>query len=445
MGTSVKWFSSDMFGIPQLTRNQGELVTLLDAVLVNGFNTNSVTSITRSGELVTVSFAAAHNYLEYQIVEISGANEAQFNGQFRVYKASTNSFTIVVPDTGATVATGTISCKTASMGWQKIYSGLYKAVYRSPNVLSNRPFLRVQNTMHTNWAAGHHAYGNIHCATDMSDIDTFTGEVFPYRPDRPLLQNGGWMRWFYAMSGNCLPEQHNTSYPASTTNKFFRFFGDDRSFYFGVRLSASTTSGTSGTNTLWYGVGDFNSYKAADAYDCFMIANERYQNADSALNANTNSTFSAYNGFGMPYDSLISSTNNQGQMVFRNYTGYGIPSNFGTGTLNFTNSTITSNVTTSVSYPNLVNNGLFIQPVYMYETFSSSVRGVLPGRYVIGCNAGANLFEGQIFDNVVNYANRKFMFANATRGDEVNAGGGGVFGDLTLGGWLFDIDGPWEY
>jgi uncharacterized phage protein gp47/JayE len=69
----------------------------------------SVASITRSGGLATVTTDSEHNLASNVLVTISGANEAQFNvTDAEITVTGENTFTFELPDSGATVATGTI-------------------------------------------------------------------------------------------------------------------------------------------------------------------------------------------------------------------------------------------------------------------------------------------------------------------------------------------------
>lgn len=74
-------------------------------------STLSVTSITRSGSGVTVTFSAAHGYVVDDFVTIAAANETDYNGAQRIYSVpSSTTFTFITTATPTTPATGTITC-----------------------------------------------------------------------------------------------------------------------------------------------------------------------------------------------------------------------------------------------------------------------------------------------------------------------------------------------
>lgn len=67
----------------------------------------SVTSITRTGDTATVTITA-HGYATGDLVTISGANEADYNGEFVISNVAANTFDYTVENTPTTPATGTI-------------------------------------------------------------------------------------------------------------------------------------------------------------------------------------------------------------------------------------------------------------------------------------------------------------------------------------------------
>jgi hypothetical protein len=72
----------------------------------------TVTSITRSGSLVTVTTDDEHGYSVDDFITIAGAVETDYNGAIRVYSVPTSTtFTYVITSTPTTPATGTITAQ----------------------------------------------------------------------------------------------------------------------------------------------------------------------------------------------------------------------------------------------------------------------------------------------------------------------------------------------
>lgn len=67
-----------------------------------------ISSLTRSGSLVTAVFASAHNLGSGISVTISGANETEYNGTFTITATSATEVTYTIATTPSTPATGTI-------------------------------------------------------------------------------------------------------------------------------------------------------------------------------------------------------------------------------------------------------------------------------------------------------------------------------------------------
>jgi hypothetical protein len=74
-------------------------------------DTLTVSSITRSGSLVTVTTSTEHGYTVDDFVTLAGANETDYNGAQRIYSVpSSTTFTFITTATPTTPATGTITC-----------------------------------------------------------------------------------------------------------------------------------------------------------------------------------------------------------------------------------------------------------------------------------------------------------------------------------------------
>ena len=158
---AVKYLSSTMQGAPQLTNAWGCMTALLDACLVTGFNLKSIDTLTAVEGIATASISAGHQYLVDQVVLISGADQAGYNGEFRVLGTTMNTFTFAVSGTLVSPATGAISVKTAPLGWDIAFTGTNKRAYRSRNLSSNRPLLRIDDGCDPVYASAWAKYAKI--------------------------------------------------------------------------------------------------------------------------------------------------------------------------------------------------------------------------------------------------------------------------------------------
>lgn len=284
--TDIKFFVHTNNNAPQLQNAFGSMINVLDAALVNGIQVGTVSSLTTSGKIVTAVFGTAHNLMPYQVVKIAGANQAEYNGEYRILSvpnATTLTFELAeVPST--TIATGTINCSLPPLGWEKLFSssnpnGGGKAAYRSKNLmLSSRPFLRVVDEMDPVQLATYTKFAKVGIVEDMTDIDTMLGVQAPFDPAAPNKNwvgtgtgnaaYNGWAKWVYAAnSDNFFSE--NSVPPAGVRNWLLVGNGD----YFYI-FPAQWNTPTS--NAVAYGFGAFKSLINADTSNTFLSSTLNY-------------------------------------------------------------------------------------------------------------------------------------------------------------------------
>lgn len=142
--TSVKWARSTMPGAPVLRGQAGSLISLLDAVLVDGWGSQTASAVTISGGVATATFPSDHAAAVEAVVLVAGATPAGLNGEQKVIAVEPNKikWATALPDgTG----TGTITVKMAPAGWAKVFTGANLAVYKSEDPQAHGQFLRVND------------------------------------------------------------------------------------------------------------------------------------------------------------------------------------------------------------------------------------------------------------------------------------------------------------
>ena len=159
------YIHSGMAGAPQYENANGNLNAILEACLVNGFNTKTATSASASGGVLTLNFATDPGFEALQTVEVAVSSVALVNGQHRVIANASNQVTIAIaglPD-GAVGSSGAgITIKQAAAGWSKPYGNTTKAVFRPP--AGNRRYLRCVHAVNTDFV--------VRAYTAMTDVDT---------------------------------------------------------------------------------------------------------------------------------------------------------------------------------------------------------------------------------------------------------------------------------
>jgi hypothetical protein len=425
----VKFFKSTMQGAPQLSAAWGAMTALLDAVLVNGFNLKPVTTLTSSAGVATVTIAGGHGYWVDQVIAVAGADQAAYNGEFRVLSITTTTLTYALEGTPVSPATGAaITVKTAPLGWEIAFTGASKRAYRSLNLQSNKPYLRVDDGLDPVWNTAYAKYAKVTMAEGMSDIDTFVGYRAPYDPLATTKNEvgtgsgataiNGWYKWYYARY-----TASNTGITDSTGvaagDREWVIVGDDRGFYLFNHQSLHQYDGRSG-----YCFTDFESFRQADGYNTLLCATDRYVTANSAHGSYSSSIVETGNWF--PW-----SMNFSGKVLMTDHTQVGANQRVGFVSLNTDNGALLSGLSGNIPYPNPSDYGLIIHPIYLNQESSKGFRGKLPGVYwVHGNNA---LLEGDVVEGVVGYPDRKFRMVRLAYN------GADYAGAIVA----MDITGPW--
>lgn len=165
------YIHSGMAGAPQYANADGNINAILEACLVNGFNSKTATSASASGGVLTLNFAADPLFEPLQTVELAVSSAALVNGVHRVVANSNNQVTIAIaglPDGPVGSSGAGITIKQAGAGWSKPFSNSTVAVFRPPT--GNRRYLRCEQTL--NELARVRAY------EEMTDLNTGSG-AFP--------------------------------------------------------------------------------------------------------------------------------------------------------------------------------------------------------------------------------------------------------------------------
>jgi hypothetical protein len=240
-----QFFYESMQGAPAGNRaSQGNTIAILDACLVNGFNSQTGLALVRTAQLVTAT-KTGHGYVDWQLVTIAGATQTDYNGVFRIRRLDANNFTYTLASglTPVTPATGTITGLTTPLGWAKVFSATNKAVYRAP-LGTTRHYIRFDatntSTDETLWVEVFKAMTSVTAGTDLY----------------PTTGRGG-----SATVGD--RSRHLKPYTkAVSTDAGWALVGDDRRFCW---LPCAFPSRRA---PLWFG--EFKSFVAADVNNSFV-------------------------------------------------------------------------------------------------------------------------------------------------------------------------------
>lgn len=145
------FFNTDLPATP-LQATAGQLVAILDQVLVNGGPSIAITSATRVGTTVTVTTTAAHNLnptlsatFDRRLTH-SGFTQPEYNIEAVCTVTGPSTYTFQCSGSPATPATGTGVSKLTPLGWTIAYTATNKRSYQQ-GVGSNAFFLDIDDSL----------------------------------------------------------------------------------------------------------------------------------------------------------------------------------------------------------------------------------------------------------------------------------------------------------
>lgn len=400
----VKWFSSAMQAAPLLssgsagvphTVSPGSLIALLKAILVTGFGAQALSSAgyDSAAATITLTLPSGHAYLKDSIIEVSGANEFGFNGEFRV-RSVTSTKVILGLDNGTPVAanaTGTLMIKIPSLGWKVLLEDAanYKIIFEKA---SGTPIkLMVDNSAWSGWNAQYAFLAKVSMVEDVVDINTYT-TVFEHR-------------W---------PCGHSYAIPE------WQAVGDSSMLYFLPAYGVGGASSTPGKTRAMFAFGDINSIRPGDQYHCLLIHNHVLATSSGqGWNANSYTYYNNAMTFGDTSHKVLARSYHQlagAVPVFWR----GLNTRIGEG----------------MSFPNLADNGFYVstEPVPVFDNLS--YRGSLPG--VVVPYASPLSYDQTHLDNLASLPNKLIRLLLCNK--EAYAGNNDDYRRL-IG---FDIKGPWR-
>lgn len=381
---------------PRLSGTAGDAAGVLDALLVNGYNSKTLTSITRSGSTATATLTS-HGFSANRLVRIAGCDQAEYNGDFWVTSVTSSTFTFEVSGTPATPATtgSSITAKVAPCDWTIAYTGTNIRSY-------------LQGAGSNGFVMGLDDTGTTTCRIRGFESMTAAGVAVtdgsgPFPTD---AQTSGGRYWRKSDSEN-------------TNSRYWIAFGDEKSFFI-----LSYRYNTSGPPDCGFWFGDLKAYKGDDLYATVLRAD-----SDGATNWSDMPPISCY-----PLTASLGSSEYQKGYAARSSSGAGgsvhvqnvsLCVNPGSSSTNL--STMSEN-SSQITYPAPISGGLIMAPLAYVEQLESGVRGEIRGAYV--CAHSQPLTTGDTFSGAVGtpLAGKKFYYMNLQ----------------SSGALITQIDGDWD-
>lgn len=317
MTTSTKYFDSTMTNAPTISAIS-YLSNILDACLVNGFDSVTLTSLVVADNVATAT--VSHNFAMVgntgMVITIAGATPSGLNGQWRIASVpDSGHFTFSTSGISNQTATGTITAKRSPAGWDKPFTNGDNYCYRSLDTNSTRIYLRVGDSTSSQ-------YPSLIMYETMSDANTGTGASTT----------------FYTSKSNAL----------NSTSRPWRCYADSKRVYLFI------DSNSNGTYQSGFFFGDIISYMTNDCYNSMIIAHNIASSAAWYIYALDNAS---------------------GSEISRSYTQIGSS----IASRRYSNGRYTVGIgNTGSPYPNPVDNGFHAWPIEVWEG-NTTARGYLPG------------------------------------------------------------------
>ncbi len=146
VNTQVKWARSTMPGAPTITGQVGSLASFFDAVLVNGWGSQTASSVVVSGGVATATFPTDHAAAPHAVVLVAGVTGTLvgLNGEQKVTAVAPNTVSWATAEANGTAA-GTITVKMAPAGFATAFTGTNLRAYKSSDPQAHGHFLRVND------------------------------------------------------------------------------------------------------------------------------------------------------------------------------------------------------------------------------------------------------------------------------------------------------------
>lgn len=119
--TQTKLFAFSDVGIDISTGSRALFPDRFKRMFVQGYNVQTVSNVTVSGNQVTLTYGGSHGYVADRVLKIDSGNLAAINnGEFCIDSVTTNTVTMTIDDAPLSIAGG-FATRVAPLGWELVY------------------------------------------------------------------------------------------------------------------------------------------------------------------------------------------------------------------------------------------------------------------------------------------------------------------------------------
>lgn len=380
MPDDVTWFSSSQQGAQQMMGgSNGDMLKVLDACLIDGYNELPALSITKDDDTTTITFNSTHGYLNNQKIVITGADDPLLNGEHRVKNQTTTTITLYTP--AVTSVAGTIIVKIAALGWESIFGSTdpLKRAYRSRSVSSGKRVLFLDMSYPN--AGEYHATAParramVSVCQDMQIMGEKIGDMTSTINNVETHANGTlfWQQKRASAKTALVP---NT--PSS-----WLIIGNKDFFYFLVGWGVGVQD-----STVHRDVFAFGEYVGLDPS---IQEDKTFLSAYASNNDATSANIGSRGGWVSSFDEAkmgvyISTT---GQMEFKPLSVVCVTAN-----------TILTSGGGSIAFPSPIGSNLFTMPMRIAHSTSNTIHGFMPSMLFIENSIAISSYDSNFVDGVL--------------------------------------------
>ncbi|RZG71918.1 hypothetical protein EXU29_12405 [Acinetobacter wuhouensis] len=267
--SNVQFICSDNLGAPVVTDSWGSLISALNTALVSGLLLPSVNLTSIDNGVMKITFSATHKLKLFQVVDLIGFTPESLNGKWRIIGVEDNQSISI--DCNATVVSSVGSVSVSALGYDKVFEGTNKSVYRCKDTEKQyRPFLRFDCSQPSNYVATTAKFARVGLMTECTSIDDVaSGITLPFDPSKPdenWVSTGSgtaattfWAKWVYSEERLSSANSDATFQYATTGNKKWTIIGDDQAFYLII-----ASSNNKPTLKQVYGIGVYDKLRPTE-------------------------------------------------------------------------------------------------------------------------------------------------------------------------------------
>lgn len=269
IGDDFTWMHSGQLGATVLdalaSTPNGQMLKMLDACLVDGFNIQTVASVTINGSDVVLTFGLPHGYALKQKITVSGSDDPLLNGSHRIISLTTDTVTLKI--SGVTNTAGIVKTKVSPLGFESVIGNSKPLIrgYRSKDPTSTKTVLHLDMSYPT--GAGYSATNParramVTACIGVDEAGAPIGDYFAAIHNKPTNPNGS--LFWHESRGYSKTRPVDEATPLSWV-----IVGNGKYFYFFNAWYAKDKQLRD-----FYAFGDMDKINANDQHNCILKAGE---------------------------------------------------------------------------------------------------------------------------------------------------------------------------